>query len=91
VVALTFHAMLDTPDRFGGDARRAALVGVVPAERSSGERQQQGRITRAASELARCSFKQVGPCGAADHRGAILARVGPGLAAREAVASRSSP
>jgi transposase len=47
VVALTFHAMLDTPDRFGGDARRAAaFVGVVPAERSSGERQQRGRITK---------------------------------------------
>jgi transposase len=47
VVALTFHALLDTPDRFGGDARRAAaFVGVVPAERSSGERQQRGRITK---------------------------------------------
>ena len=53
VVALTFHAILDTPDRFGGDARRAAsFVGVVPAERSSGERQQRGRITKSGpSEL----------------------------------------
>jgi transposase len=47
IVALTFHATLDTPDRFGGDARRAtAFVGVVPSESSSGERHHKGRITK---------------------------------------------
>lgn len=48
VVALTFQATLDTPARFGGDARRAsAYLGVVPSEASSGERQRKGRITKA--------------------------------------------
>lgn len=59
VVALTFHALLDTPDRFGGDARRAAaFVGVVPAERSSGERQQRGRITKSGPSELRALFIQ---------------------------------
>lgn len=47
VVALGFRAVLDDPDRFGGDARRAsAFVGLVPAEDSSGERQHRGHITK---------------------------------------------
>src|SRR6188472_1662404 len=47
VVALSFHATLDTPTRFGGDARRAsAFVGLVPSEDSSGERCQKGHITK---------------------------------------------
>ena len=54
VVALTFHATLDTPERFGGDAQRAAaFVGVVPSEHSSGERQQKGRITKVGSRELR--------------------------------------
>jgi transposase len=47
VVALTFQATLDTPTRFGTDARRvSAFVGVVPSEDSSAERQHKGRITK---------------------------------------------
>jgi transposase len=47
VVALGFRAVLDDPDRFGGDARRAsAFVGLVPSEDSSGERQHKGHITK---------------------------------------------
>jgi transposase len=44
---LTFQAVLDTPDRFGGDASRAsAFVGLVPREDSSAERRHKGSITK---------------------------------------------
>jgi transposase len=47
VVALTFQAVLDAPARFGGSAARvSAFVGVVPQERSSGERRRLGAITK---------------------------------------------
>ena len=47
IVALTFHAVLDVPGRFGGDAGRAsAFVGLVPSEASSAERQHKGHITK---------------------------------------------
>ena len=47
IVALTYLAVLDTPTRFGGDARRAsAFLGLVPSEDSSGERHHKGRITK---------------------------------------------
>jgi transposase len=47
IVALTYLAVLDTPDRFGGDARRAsAFLGLVPREDSSAERQRKGHITK---------------------------------------------
>ena len=47
VLALTFQATLDTPARFGGDARRvSAFAGLVPAEDSSAERRHQGHITK---------------------------------------------
>src|SRR5215510_100118 len=47
IVAATFSAVLDSPDRFDGDVRRAsAFVGLVPREYSSGERRYQGRITK---------------------------------------------
>lgn len=48
VVALTFQAVLDTPTRFGGEARRAsAYLGLVPQEHSSGEQRRKGGITKA--------------------------------------------
>lgn len=48
VVALTFHAVLDDPARFGGDAARAsAFLGLVPSEDSSAERRHKGHITKA--------------------------------------------
>ena len=47
IVATTFHAVLDSPARFGGDARRVtAFLGLVPREYSSGERHHKGRITK---------------------------------------------
>ena len=47
IVALTFHAVLDTPARFGGDAGRAsAFLGLVPSEDSSAERRHRGAITK---------------------------------------------
>ena len=47
VLALTFHAVMDDPARFGGDAGRAsAFVGLVPSEATSDERQRKGHITK---------------------------------------------
>jgi transposase len=47
VLALTFHAVMDDPARFGGDASRAsAFVGLVPSEDTSDERQHKGHITK---------------------------------------------
>jgi transposase len=47
IVALTYVAVLDTPARFGGDARRAsAFLGLVPSEDSSAERRHKGGITK---------------------------------------------
>jgi transposase len=47
IVALTFAAVLDTPARFGGDARRvSAFLGLVPSEDSSAERRHRGSITK---------------------------------------------
>jgi len=47
IVALTYLAVLATPTRFGGDARRAsAFLGLVPSEDSSSERHHKGRITK---------------------------------------------
>jgi transposase len=59
VVALTFRAVLDTPTRFGGDARRvAAFVGLVPSEKSSAERQRKGHITKAGPSALRSLLVQ---------------------------------
>jgi transposase len=47
ILALTFHGVMDKPQRFGGDAARAsAFVGLVPSEDSSAERQHKGHITK---------------------------------------------
>jgi len=47
ILALTFQAVLDTPARFGGDARRvSAFVGLVPREDSSADRRHKGSITK---------------------------------------------
>lgn len=48
ILALTFQAVLDRHDRFGGNAARvSAFVGLVPSEDSSAERHQKGHITKA--------------------------------------------
>src|SRR4030095_5207588 len=47
IVALSFCATLDTPERFGRHAGRAsAFLGLVPSEDSSAERRLRGRITK---------------------------------------------
>ena len=53
VTATTFKATLDEPDRFRGAGQVAAYLGLVPRERSSGEQQQRGRITKAGNSRAR--------------------------------------
>jgi transposase len=59
IVALTFRATLDTPERFGGDAQRvAAFVGLVPHEASSAERHRKGHITKAGPPLVRSLLVQ---------------------------------
>lgn len=59
VVALAFEAVLDDPERFGGEARRAsAFVGLVPSEDSSGERQHKGHITKQGPSALRALLVQ---------------------------------
>jgi transposase len=59
IVGLTFRAVLDTPTRCAGDAGRAtAVVGLVPGEYSSGERQVRGRITTIGSPELRAMVIQ---------------------------------
>jgi transposase len=59
LVALTFQATLDTPDRFDGVAGRAsAYVGLVPSERSSGERRRRGPLTKAGPPTLRALLVQ---------------------------------
>jgi transposase len=47
LTALAFVATLDTADRFTSGEEVAAYCGLVPTERSSGERQRRGPITKA--------------------------------------------
>ena len=53
VTATTFKATVDEVKRFRGAGQVAAHLGLVPRERSSGERQQRGRITKAGNSGAR--------------------------------------
>ena len=53
VTATTFVATLDTVVRFAGPHQVAAYLGLVPSERSSGERLQRGAITKAGNRRAR--------------------------------------
>ena len=53
VTATTFVATLDTVVRFAGPHQVAAYLGLVPSERSSGERQHRGAITKAGNRRAR--------------------------------------
>jgi transposase len=53
VTATMFKATVDEVRRFRGAGQVSAYLGLVPRERSSGERQQRGRITKAGSSRAR--------------------------------------
>lgn len=53
VTATAFVATLDTWERFEGPHQVEAYLGLVPSERSSGEKQHKGRITKAGNSRAR--------------------------------------
>lgn len=53
VTAVSFVATLDTPERFAGPRQVEAYLGLVPSERSSGEKQRRGRLTKAGNRQMR--------------------------------------
>jgi transposase len=53
VTATAFVATLDTCERFAGPHQVEAYLGLVPSEKSSGEKQHKGRITKAGNSRAR--------------------------------------
>jgi transposase len=53
VTATSFVSTLDDVDRFAGAKEARAYLGLVPSERSSGERQQRGHISKAGPGRAR--------------------------------------
>lgn len=53
VTATMFKATVDDVGRFGSAQQVAAYLGLVPRERSSGEHQQRGRITKAGNARTR--------------------------------------
>ena len=53
VTATAFVATLDTWERFSGPHQVEAYLGLVPSEKSSGERQHKGSITKAGNSRAR--------------------------------------
>jgi transposase len=61
VIALTFHAILEDPARFDGNAARvSAFLGLGPSERSSADRQCKGRITKTGPSDLRALLVQAG-------------------------------
>lgn len=46
VTAITFHATMDDSSRFASARNVRAYLGLVPSERSSGEKRQRGHITK---------------------------------------------
>lgn len=53
VTATAFVATLDTWERFAGPHQVEAYLGLTPSEKSSGEKQHKGRITKAGNSRAR--------------------------------------
>lgn len=53
ITATAFVATIDTIDRFSGAHQVESYLGLVPSERSSGERQRKGRITKAGNSRLR--------------------------------------
>jgi transposase len=53
VTATAFVATLDTWERFEGPHQVEAYLGLTPSEKSSGEKQHKGRITKAGNSRAR--------------------------------------
>jgi transposase len=59
VTASAFVAAVDTPERFDNAHQVEAYFGLVPSERSSGEQQRKGRITKAGNARVRWLLVQV--------------------------------
>ena len=53
ITATAFVATIDTIDRFQGAHQLESYLGLVPSERSSGEKQRKGRITKAGNSRLR--------------------------------------
>jgi hypothetical protein len=58
VTAASFRAAIDDVKRFHGPHQVAAYLGLVPREKSSGEKQHRGRITRAGDSRTRSLLVQ---------------------------------
>ena len=62
VTALAFVGTLDTPTRFGRTAEVTSYLGLVPGERSSGDRRQRGGITKRGPRRLRWLLVQAAWC-----------------------------
>jgi transposase len=62
ITALAFVATLDTPTRFPRAAQVASFLGLVPAERSSGDHQRRGHITKRGPRRVRWLLGQAAWC-----------------------------
>ncbi len=60
ITATAFVATIDTIDRFAGAHQLESYLGLVPSERSSGEKQHKGRITKAGNTRLRYLLVEAG-------------------------------
>jgi transposase len=81
IVATTFRAFIDRPERFGHGGQVSAAIGLVPREDSSAERRHRGHITKAGPRELRSLLIQAAWVHWRHGGGAIRAWV-DGLAAR---------
>ena len=58
VTACAFASAVDDPKRFSGPHQLEAYLGLVPSERSSGEKQHRGPITKTGNSRVRCLLIQ---------------------------------
>jgi transposase len=58
ITATSFVSTLDEAERFAGAKQARAYLGLVPSERSSGERQQRGHISKAGPGRARTCWSK---------------------------------
>ena len=94
IVAVTFRAVIDRIDRFQEAGQVSALVGLVPREDSSAERQHRGHLTKTGSGELRCLMLQAAwACWRSTGSGALRAwaTVGGARAAHRGGRPRASP
>jgi transposase len=60
ITASAFVATIDTIERFSGAHQLESYLGLVPSERSSGEKQRKGRITKAGNSRLRYLLVEAG-------------------------------